>query len=56
MIDFHWTNVHLSLSLGDDAARVKWFRLDRNLHLYASHDVIVRAVVKKLGAYRYWEN
>jgi hypothetical protein len=39
--------------IGDDAAKVKWVRLDRNHKLYASHEQIIRAVIKKHGAYEY---
>ena len=41
--------------LGDDAAKVKWHRLDRDLNLYASHESIIQTVIKKHGAYQYWE-
>lgn len=41
---------------GDDAAKVKWVRLDRDYHLYASHEKIIRTVIEKLGAYEYWND
>lgn len=44
----------LKLEAGDDAAKVKWVRLDRDHNLYASHEGIVRAVINKLGAFEYW--
>ena len=40
--------------LGDDAAKVKWVRLDRPRKLYASHESIIQQVIKKHGAYEYW--
>jgi hypothetical protein len=40
--------------LGDDAAKVKWVRLDRDHHLYASHESIIQRVIQKHGAYEYW--
>jgi len=46
----------LKLEAGDDAAKVKWVRLDRNYNLYASHEAIIQKVVKKLGAYEYWHD
>jgi hypothetical protein len=44
----------LILSLGDDAAKVKWIQLDQNHNLYAGHELIIQAVIKKRGAYEYW--
>jgi hypothetical protein len=41
---------------GDDAAKVKWVRLDRDHRLYASHEKIIQTVIKKLGAYEYWHD
>jgi TRAP-type uncharacterized transport system substrate-binding protein len=43
------------LSLGDDAAKVKWYRLDRDHKLYASHESIIQKVIRQHGAYQYWE-
>ncbi len=43
-------------SLGDDAAKVKWVRLDRDRNLYAGHERIIQAVIKKHGAYQYWQD
>jgi hypothetical protein len=40
--------------LGDDAKEVQWIQLDRNHNLYASHEQIIRKVIKKHGAYEYW--
>jgi hypothetical protein len=40
--------------LGDDAAKVKWIRLDRDHNLYASHESIIQRVIQKHGAYEYW--
>lgn len=45
-----------SIVLGDDASKVKWFRLDRPRKLYASHEFIIQEVIKKHGAYQYWED
>lgn len=44
------------LFLGDDAAKVKWFSLDRDHNLYAGHEKIIQAVIKKHGAYQYWQD
>ena len=41
--------------LGDDAAKVKWVRLDRPRNFYASHESIIRQVIEKHGAFKYWE-
>ncbi|CAF1354443.1 unnamed protein product, partial [Didymodactylos carnosus] len=38
----------------DDAVHVKWYTLDRDLKLYASHDAILRDVARAHGAYEYW--
>ncbi|CAF3699945.1 unnamed protein product, partial [Rotaria socialis] len=45
---------YLKLEAGDDAAKVKWVRLDCDHRLYASHEKLIQAVVTKLGAYEYW--
>ena len=45
-----------SLFLGDDAAKVKWVRLDRDHQLYAGHERIIQAVIEKHGAHKYWAN
>jgi len=45
---------NLKLEAGDDAAKVKWVRLDRDYKLYASHEKILQTVIKKHGAYEYW--
>jgi hypothetical protein len=37
--------------LGDDAEKVAWHAIDRNLDLYACHKDIIRKVVDRLGAY-----
>ncbi len=47
---------NLSLFLGDDAAKVKWVRLDRDHNLHASHEEIIQRVIKKHGAYEYWND
>ncbi|CAF0998472.1 unnamed protein product [Adineta ricciae] len=46
----------LKLEAGDDACKVKWLSLDRDHNLYASHEKIIQAVVKKHGAFQYWQN
>ncbi|CAF1194187.1 unnamed protein product, partial [Didymodactylos carnosus] len=40
----------------DDAAHVKWYALDRDLKLYASHEDILRKAIQRHGAYEYWTN
>jgi len=35
---------------------VKWVRLDRDRNLYAGHEKIIQAVIKKHGAYQYWQD
>jgi len=35
-----------SLKAGDDASKVKWMKIDKNLHLYASHKAFIQRVVK----------
>jgi len=42
--------------LGDDAAKVKWVRLDRDHNLHGSHESIIQIVIKKHGAYEYWHD
>ncbi|UJR13487.1 hypothetical protein I4U23_000501 [Adineta vaga] len=46
----------LKLEAGDDAAKVKWYSLDRDHKLYASHEKIIELVVKKHRAYEYWHD
>jgi len=46
----------LKLEAGDDAAKVKWYRLDRDHKLYAGHELIIQAVIKKHSAYKYWHD
>lgn len=41
--------------LGDDAEKVVWCPIDRNLQLYASHKDILRLLVDRLGAF-WWIN
>ncbi len=53
MINPSWQFKEISL-LGDDAAKVKWVKLDKNHNLYAGHELIIQAVIKKHGAYEYW--
>lgn len=53
-IIFDTSRKWLIFFLGDDAAKVKWVRLDRNHNLYAGHELIIQAVIKKRGAYEYW--
>jgi len=45
---------HFFFVLGDDAAKVKWVRLDRDHDLYASHESIIQRVIQKHDAYEYW--
>ncbi|CAF4223547.1 unnamed protein product, partial [Adineta steineri] len=40
----------------DDAAKVKWIPLDRDLKLYASHEKIIQKVIKNHGAFEYWKS
>ena len=35
-----------NLKAGDDAAKVKWMRIDKELELYASHNFLIRRVVE----------
>merc|ERR1719445_1128949 len=35
-----------NLKAGDDAARVKWMKIDKDLQLYASHNCLIRRVVE----------
>lgn len=46
----------LCFLIGDDAAKVRWIKLDRDLNLYASHEKIIRTVIQKLGAHEYWHD
>ncbi|CAF1268369.1 unnamed protein product [Adineta steineri] len=46
----------LKLEAGDDAAKVKWIPLDRDLKLYASHEKIIQEVIKKHKAFEYWKS
>lgn len=46
-------HVSFGLLTGDDAAKVKWVRLDRDQKLYAGHEKIIQTVIKKHGAYQY---
>lgn len=39
------------LNAGDDAAKVKWMDIDRNVKLYASHSDMIREVVRLLDAH-----
>ncbi|CAF1272667.1 unnamed protein product [Rotaria sp. Silwood1] len=47
---------NLKLEAGDDAKKVKWYLLDRDHHLYASHEKIIQTVIKNHGAYEYWHH
>ncbi|CAF0890301.1 unnamed protein product [Adineta steineri] len=64
-IETEATNMHdetgeltkdLKLEAGDDASHVKWYRLDRDHNLYASHEKMIQMVIKKHGAYEYWHD
>lgn len=39
------------LKAGDDAQRVQWMDIDRNLDLYASHSNFIQTVAEKLNAH-----
>ena len=39
------------LKAGDDAAKVKWMGINKNLNLYASHNWLIKRVVEKRGAH-----
>ncbi|CAF4299525.1 unnamed protein product [Adineta steineri] len=64
-IETEATNMHdetgeltkdLKLEAGDDASHVKWYRLDRDHNLYASHEKTIQMVIEKHGAYEYWHD
>ena len=39
------------LKLGDDASKVTWMTIDRNLKLYASHQDFVKKTAEKHNAH-----
>ena len=39
------------MNLGDDASKVKWMTIDKNLKLYASHLDFIELTVKKHDAH-----